>query len=237
MIQVKILIIILSMFGCISKILGQSSSSTKSLWEQELETRDTTKPINFGHKWVWVAVKTENTDRLLGTLQLERIRQANWVEGILWAGNGDVFVLPPCEGWILITDGLPVPQSQTGIEKSKLLLDKLSNNFGEAHLYGNHRGSGSAFWMKSVNGKTVRLYSIGDGITYIEGEATEVEKTWNLIDTNSEEAQNEEYWDKMIYPDAEHVLEVAKNWSINPMELEGKENLGEFGHIGRFRKK
>ena len=41
----------------------------------------------------------------------------------------------------------------------------------------------------------------------------------------------------MLYPDAENVLEVAKNWSIHPMELERKENIGEFGHIGRFRRK
>jgi hypothetical protein len=237
MIKKLILIILLTMFGWIVKMFGQIDSHPKSLWEQEIEKRDTNKPISFGHKWVWAAVKTQNTDSLLGVLKLDQLRQANWVEGFLWAGNGDVFILPPIEGWILLTDGLPVPQSQQGIEKSKLLLDKLSNNFGEAHLYGNHSVSGSAFWMKSINGKTARLYSIGDGVTYIEGDETEVEKKWKLIDTNSVAAQSEEYWDKMLYPDAEHVLEVAKDWSINPMELEGKENVATFGYIGRFKRK
>lgn len=226
------------MFGWISKIFGQDRSSPKSLWEQELEMKDPTKPINFGYKWVWVAVKTENTERLLEVLKLDGVKQANWVEGTLQACNGDVFVLPPIEGWILISGlGLPNPSSKDGVVASKLLIDKLSEAFNEAQLFGNHRVSGTAFWMKSVNGQTVRLYCIADGNNYIEGELTDVEKKWDLIDTNSPEAQNEEYWDKMVYPDAEHVLEVAKNWSINPMELEGKENVGAFGYIGRFRRK
>lgn len=226
------------MFGWISKILGQSSSYPKSLWEQELEARDTAKPINFGHNWVWAAVRTENTDSLLEILKLERVRLANWVEGMRQAYNGDVFILPPIEGWILISGwGLPNPSSKDGIIESKLLLDKLSEEFREAQLFGNHRVSGSAFWMKSIKGRTIRLYCIADGTNYIEGKPTEIEKKWDLIDTNSEESKSEKYWDKMIYPDAEHVLEVAKNWSINPMELEEKENIGEFGHIGRYRKK
>jgi len=223
------------MFGWISKIFGQSDSISKSLGEQELEKRDSSKPINFGHKWIWAAVKTENTDSLLKILNLEKLRQANWVEGAIQAKGTDVFILPPIEGWILISGGgLPIPDHQKGIEKSKAFLNKLSKEFGEAQLYGNHQVSSSAFWMKSVNGQTVRLYCIADGNNFIEGEPTEVEEKWDLIDTNSEEAQKEAYWEKMIYPDAEHVLEVAKNWSISPMELEEKENVGAFGHLGRF---
>jgi hypothetical protein len=232
------LILLLFVFGSVSKILCQNSSSPKSLWEQELETRDTTRPINFGHKWVWAAVKTQNTDSLLEILKLERLRQANWVEGTLQAYYGEVFILPPIEGWILISGwGLPKPSGKEGIEKSKSLLDKLSKQFGEAQLYGNHGLSSSAFWMKSVDGKTVRLYCIADGENFIEGEPTDVEKKWSLIDTNSEEAVKEEYWDRMVYPDVEHVLEVAKNWSINPMELEEKANIGAFGHLGQIRRK
>jgi hypothetical protein len=223
------------MFGWISKILGLNSPVSKSLWEMELEKRETTKPINFGYKCVWAAVKTLNTDDLLAVLKLDGLKRANWVEGLLLPGKENTFILPPIEGWILISGfALPTPDHEKGIEESKGLLDKLSKKFGEAQLFGNVRASETAFWMKSVNGQTIRLYCITDGKNFIEGEPTEIEKKWDLIDTNSKEAKNEEYWDKMLYPDAEHVLEVAKNWSINPMELEEKENVGEFGYIGVF---
>ncbi len=226
------------MFGWISRIFGQNNPRPKSLWEQNLEKRDSTKPINFGHKWVWVAVKTEDTDSLLIVLKLDKVKQANWVEGTIQANGANVFVLPPIDGWILISGwGLPIPDHVKGIEYAKKLLNQLSQNFGEAQLFGNHRVSSTAFWMKSINGKTERLYCIADGNNFIEGKPTEVEKQWDLIDTNLEEAEKEEYWDKMVYPDAEHVLEIAKNWSVNPMELEDKEHIGEFGYLGRLKRK
>ncbi|MBC6994084.1 hypothetical protein H9S92_13850 [Lewinella lacunae] len=231
-------IILLSISEWMSKLFGQSSPRPKSILEQELEKRDPTKPIKFGHKCIWAAVKTEDTNSLLKALRLEKQRKANWVEGKLQARNGEIFVLPPIEGWILILGwGLPEPGYMEGRERAQRFLNGLSQKFGEAQMFGNFRGSGSAFWMKSVDGNTERLYYIGDGNSFIEGEPTSVEMKWDLIDTNSKDAEQEEYWEKMLYPDAEHVLEVAKAWSLNPMELEEKENVGEYGYLGRLKLK
>lgn len=224
------------MFGWISKILGQDNPGTKSLWEQNLEKRDGAKPINFGHKWIWAAISTKDTDGLLNYLQLQKLKKANWVEGTIQANSSNVFILPPIEGWILISGwGLPIPDHEKGIERVKDFLNNLSQTFGEAQLFGNHQVSNSAFWVKSVNGKIGRLYFIADGNNFIEGKPTEVEKQWDLVDSSSKAALNDSYWEKKDYPDVKHVLEVAENWSINPMELENRENLGEYGYLGKLK--
>lgn len=230
------------MFDWIKQLFGQKNRQyeepqTAALRPEPVK-RDPTKPINFGHKCIWAAVSTENTELLLKVLDLAKIAESDWVNGMTKARDGEVFVLPPIEGWTLMTGwGLPTPDHAHGIVRSKELIDDLSENFGEAQLLGNFRGSGAAFWMRSINGETERLYSIGDGKAFIEGTPTEIEKQWDLIDPSSPEAAQEEYWDRMVYPEAEHVLEVANNWSINPMELEQREDLAETGYVGRLRRK
>lgn len=229
------LTILLLMFSWLSKLFSQSTPPPKSLWEQELEKRDPAKPVNFGYKCVWIAVKTEDTDSLLNALEVTHVQKANWVEGMLRNFSTGIFVLPPIDGWILaVGSDLPVPQAPV-LEQARIFLDRLSARFGEAQLFGNHRGTGSAFWMKSVQGKTERLYSIGDGVTIIEGQPTAIEQQWALLDTNSEDAADEAYWDRSVYPDVEHVLEVAQAWSINPMQLETHENVGAFGYLGHLK--
>lgn len=227
----------LMLFIGISGVFGQTESKEKSVWEQEIGKRDPGKPINFGYKCVWAAVKTTETEKLLNVLNLEKLEKANWADGLAKGNNGYVFVFPPIEGWILIYGwGLPAPDAPNGIKASNKLLNQLSKSFGEAQLFGNHPVSSAAFWMKSVNGVVERLYCIADGTSFIGGNPTPVEAPWALLDTNSKEADSAAYWDSMVYPDAEHVLEVAESWSLNPMNLEKYKGVGEFGHTGMLRK-
>jgi len=79
------------MFNWIKKIF---TTKPKKEWGYKLRERDPSKPINFGHKWVWVAVKTEDTKSLLDILDLKKMGKTNWVEGSIKAHKGFVFVLP-----------------------------------------------------------------------------------------------------------------------------------------------
>jgi len=110
----------------------------------------------------------------------------------------------------------------------------LSLNFDEAQLFCSLRTVDAAAWMRSIKGKTERLYSIGDGGGFIEGVPTEVEKQWDLLSLNDLENGNDEIYKKKIWPDVDHVLEVAENWSINPMKLEEEKGVGKFGYTGRL---
>ncbi|MFM9950227.1 MAG: hypothetical protein ACKV1O_19995, partial [Saprospiraceae bacterium] len=180
---------------------------------------------------------TIETEKLLNALNLNKLEKANWVEGMIKGNRGYVFVRPPIEGWILISgEGIPVPDSEDGINASQKLLNQLSKRFGEAQAFGNYMHGSLAFWMKSVNGTVERLYCIARQTTFIEGKPTQVEEPWTLFDSNSPEAETDEYWESTLSPGAETVLEVAESWSINPMNLEKYKGIGEFGHTGMLRK-
>ncbi len=57
-----------------------------------------------------------------------------------------------------------------------------------------------------------------------EGEATEFEKSLHLIDTFSEEADEENYFerDDITLPDEEFLMKIAENWSLIPSILENR---------------
>jgi len=142
-------------------------------------------------------------------------------------------VLPPIEGWTLIAGwGMMIHEKDNSNTNTKRFLNNLSSKFEEAHLYCSQRTSSTALWMKSINGKMERLYLLSDGLNQIEGEPTEVEKQWDLYDARLEEKLSIEEMDQLTYPSTEEVLEVANAWSINPMILENKERVGDFGYVG-----
>lgn len=218
----------------INLIKGNKAQNTKT-WGHTLRERDSTQPINFGHKSIWAAVKTEDTEQLLSILNLKKMEKTDWVEGTIKAYNGYVFVLPPIRGWTLISGwGLPAPDHEQGVERTKKFLNHLSQNFEEAQLFCAIRTVDGAIWMRSINGKTERFYSIGDSNAFIEGIPTEIEKQWDLLSQEDLKNGDDEIYEKKVRPDVDHVLEVAENWSINPMKLEEEKNVGTFGYTGRL---
>ena len=69
-------------------------------------------------------------------------------------------------------------------QELEILLNKLSLEFGEAQFFGNHRVVEYHNWMKSINGKTERIYAyIGERGENIKvfGNPSEIEKDLNLF--------------------------------------------------------
>ncbi len=123
------------------------------------------------------------------------------------------------------------------IEKLEEILNKLSTEFGEAHFFGTHRVVEYHNWMKSVNGKTVRIYSYaGERMENIKvfGNPTEPETKLNLFNSLSEEAKSDAYFDRedLIFADEELVMKIAEHWSVDPTQLtERKDIKNELGLI------
>jgi hypothetical protein len=64
--------------------------------------------------------------------------------------------------------------------------------------------------------------------TIVEGEPTEIERGYNLVNTLSEEAQaDENYFDRedIDYPFEDITMEIAGAWSINPDSLDSRKDV------------
>ena len=209
------------------------SEPKKVLTEQD-------KPIDFGYKIVWIAVKTDNKSELSKILGLKNSKPSNWKSGIENAYENSVFITPQIGDWTLAVGmGLPLGDSQESIEKLEKVLNKLSSEFGEAQFFGTHRVVEYHNWLKSVNGKMERVYSyVGESMENIKvyGKPTEPESKLNLFNSLSEEAKSDEYYDRedLDYADEELVMKIAEYWSVNPTKLTERTDIkNELGIIGK----
>lgn len=208
---------------------------------QSKTTIDTTadNPVGFGYKCLWFAVKTDNQHQVAELIEVNDPKQSNWKSGIDNAYDKSIFITPTIDGWTLAVGwGLPLGDSKEGLEKVKGLLKILSREFGEAQFYCTHRVVEYHCWIKSTNGNIERLYSYlgesGENID-ISGDPTEIEKTLKLIDTFSEEAKQDDYWDRddLTYPDEELVMKIAGDWSIDPTTLNDRQDIKGLGLLGK----
>ena len=198
------------------------------------------KPIDFGYKTVWIAVKTDNKERIVEILGLKNIQSSNWKSGIETAYDNGVFITPQIGKWTLAV-GIKWSNSNDleNINKLEKTINRLSDEFGEAQSFGTHRVVEYHHWMKSVNGKITRIYSyIGESGESIKvfGDLTDPEIGLNLFNSFSKEAKSDEYWNRedLDYADEELVMKIADNWSVNPTKLtERKDIQDELGLIGK----
>jgi hypothetical protein len=115
----------------------------------------------------------------------------------------------------------------------------LSKEFGEAQFFCTHRIVEYHCWALATNGQVNRVYSYlgesGENIV-IEGQPTTFEQTLNLVNTFSDEAKNENYYEQedLVWASEELVMEVAKHWSIDPTKLgERKDIASSLGLLGQ----
>lgn len=198
------------------------------------------KPIDFGYKTVWIAVKTGNKERIVEILGLKNIQSSNWKSGIEAAYDNRVFITPQIGQWTLAV-GIKLLNNNDleNINELEKTINKLSAEFGEAQSFGTHRIVEYHHWMKSVNGEITRVYSYsgesGENIK-VSGELTDPEIGLNLFNSLSNEAKSDEYWncENLGYADEELVMKISGNWSVNPTKLtERKDVKDELGLIGK----
>lgn len=184
-------------------------------------------PQPFGYKCQWIAVKTENTEGVAKHLNLVKIQAANWLTGIEGAYEGKFFVSPPVNGWTLVINSF-MPDITDPTEQSPLkVIVELSRIFGEAYYFGTHRVVEYHAWAKAMNGELSRAYSyVGEsGETIInQGALTTEELEHGLVFTEIED-------DDPLLPDEEHVLLMAREWTIDPMMQQTNLKLG-VGFVG-----
>lgn len=88
------------------------------------------KPIDFGYKTVWIAVKTSDKQQIAKILNIKNTRHSNWKSDINHAYENSIFITPQIGEWTLVV-GMKLA-TEDRIEKLEKILNKLSAKFGEA---------------------------------------------------------------------------------------------------------
>ena len=237
-----ILILIIGVLFAVMRSFGNKPKTemNEEMSKVEINQTEIDTAVSFGYKTVWFAVKTDDKKRISEILKLKNTKECNWKVGIAESYNNSIYITPQIKEWTLVC-GMSLLKSNDDEENLKYIIktiETLSAEFGEAQFFGSHRVVEYQSWMKAINGKTIRAYcylgETGKNLI-IEGEPTEFEKKYKLINTLSTEAQDDKYFERedLFYPDEDFVMNIAENWSINPQKLEERKDIkNELGIIG-----
>lgn len=200
------------------------------------------KPMGFGYKNLWIAVPATSTEEVAAALGLEEVVPCNWRSGYqaVYSYPGThIFVTPPLDGWVLAAGwALPGPGNPSALESWQDLMSRLSETFGEAQFFANHRVSSYTAWARYRNGRVERLFAQGDDPLHDLGWQTpeEEELGFRFFEPNSPEAEEEGYWDRedLRSPDESDVMALAERWSLDPSRLGERDLPPSTGLAGRL---
>lgn len=183
----------------------------------------------LGSNMSWLAVGTDDVNRLISTLGLVDVQRCTWKAGVdaVYRGRKSdkaVLVTPPVNGWSLVAGvSLPQPLGNAFVNKTTPLILELSEVFGEAQYFSTFPHIEHYAWIKAVNGRVVRAFAVGDdGEICNEGRVTAAEQMLGLkffelrgVDDRAGDAGGA----MMLTPTEAQVLQLAARWSIDPNSL------------------
>jgi hypothetical protein len=187
------------------------------------------RPMGFGSAMVWMAVRSRDTTAVVEELGVVAPEPCNWRSGIGTVydhqlGTEYVFVSPPVNGWTFVAGlALPRPAGRASADKCAPLLEGIGRRFVEVQYFAACPSLDFFAWARLLEGRWVRAFAIGDaGIIWNRGRATGQERTLGLklFDFRGVRGRKGDAGGEMIlYPTQEHVLHLARSWSLDPMRL------------------
>lgn len=157
------------------------------------------RPVPFGYKTSWLALPADDGPAAAEALGLEVVPAA-WGQGVegSWRARA-IFVTPPMDGWVLVTSYALMDATP---EERESLVTRLSQRFGEAQGFVNHRVGDEYGWVLAQNGELKRSIAWSDG---------------HQVARFGEPFGREPPTPGAV--DEAHVLAVAAAWSVDPMRL------------------
>jgi hypothetical protein len=190
---------------------------------------DPDEPAAFGYRMAWLAIRSRDTAAVVEALGLRDPQPCNWNSGIgavydASLGENHVFVTPPVNGWTFVV-GLPLPQpmGRSFVDKATPLLVGLGGRFSEIQYFVAFPPVDFFAWARVIDGRLVRAFAIGDeGVVWSKGKTTKEERALGLklFELRGvQDRRGDAGGELILHPTEEHVLEIARKWSLDPTRL------------------
>lgn len=190
------------------------------------------KLTGFGYKQAWFVIQSEFADALLAYFQCESPTRIDWIQGMAKAyePNGDLaFRTPNLDNWTMLAGTSLFTFGETPGLGERLLESALAVG-AEVQYFASHRVVEFHAWARALPDGTVRAYAYnGSRGETIEDRgipsAEELALGYRFFDVRSPEASSDGYWERadLRFPNEDDVMRLAGQWSLNPVELDGRE--------------
>lgn len=196
-------------------------------------------PRPFGYKMSWLAVKTEDPQSLIDCLRLEGVKDANWESGIAAVyddatSDANIFVTSPVDGWTFVIGlSLPHPVNDRFVDKLTPTLMRLGAQYRDVQYFFTYPLIDFFAWARVSKGRLVRAFAVNDeGVVWNKGRITAEERAlglrlFELRGVN--QRQGDAGGELVLYPTEQHVLRIARSWSLDPTRLGDAEGDSAFG--------
>jgi hypothetical protein len=201
------------------------------------------RPQAFGYKMAWLAIRTQDTARIADILRLREVASANWSAGLAAVyseprAETHIFVTPPVEGWTLVAGlALPHPLGRNFVDKATPLLLEVGGQFKDVQYYFSYPDIDFFAWARVTDGKLVRAFAIGDeGIIWNKGRSTREEQALGLKLFELRgvaQRRGDAGAELLLHPTEEHVVQLARSWSLDPTRLDARRGPARLGYLGR----
>lgn len=201
------------------------------------------RPLSFGYKMAWIAVRADSTEAVAAVLGLGEPREANWSSGLGTVydddlGQSRVFLSPPVGGTVFLVGlALPPPVGPAFVDKCTPLLGALAARFGDVQFYFSYPLIDFFAWARFTGGREVRAFAIGDeGVIWNRGRMTREERALGLrlFDLRGIRGRRGDAGGEiLLHPTEEHVLRLAGAWGIDPTRLASATAVPATGRIYR----
>jgi len=200
------------------------------------------RPVAFGYKMAWLAIRTRDTQRVVDAIGLVGAQPCNWESGVGTVYDGNLgethmFVSPAVEGWTFVIGlSLPHPVSRVFVDKCTPLLLDLGEHFPDVQYFFTYPLIDFFAWARIKDGRLLRAFAIGDeGVVWNKGRATREERALGLklIEVRGVRGRKGDAGGEMIlHPTEDHVIRIASGWSLDPIRLGEYASDGSVGYVG-----
>ncbi len=202
------------------------------------------RPYPFGYKMAWLAIRSDDTARVLECLGLRDARSANWESGLGTIyddrlGQSHVFVSPPVDGWTFVAGlSLPAAMGPRFVDKVTPMLLGLGQQFPDVQYFFSYPLIDVFAWARVRDGQMVRAFAITeDGVVWQAGKVTSEERTLGLKRfqlRGVRERRGDTGGEILLYPTEAHVVALAGAWGLDPTSLDARPANPALGHVGRI---
>lgn len=206
-------------------VLGARLANGRILFDRRPD-----KPVPFGYRMSWLAVRTSDMRALIGALGMPLVQRANWNTGLGTVyhpsfGETHIYVTPPVNGWMFVVGlALPQPLGPGFADKTTPLLLRLAAIFPEVQYYSSCPALDFYAWARFKGGKLLRAFAINDeGVVWDAGKPTKEEQGLGLrmFEPRKGRRKKDAEAEMPSYPTEAHVLHLASCWSLDPTSLSG----------------